>query len=106
MKPLSIQLRAEHDLFDAIDHYVLNAPRIVERFLAAVDRTMLSISRSPRIGSATFAEVLDIPGLRFQVVRAFPYAVFYQEAASDIRVIRVLHHGRDVMSLIDHPSEP
>ena len=61
--------------------------------MKAVDRAMFSIGDSPGIGSPTFAEVLDIPGLRYRTITSFSYAVFYQESDHDIRVLRVLHHG-------------
>jgi toxin ParE1/3/4 len=100
VKPVDVQRLAEQDIFEAIDYYAEHAPDVVERFMKAVDRAMALIGDSPGIGSPAFAEVLDIPGLRYKAVRAFPYAIFYQESERIIRVIRVLHHGRDIMSLI------
>lgn len=100
MKPVSVQRLAEQDILAAIDYYIDHAPNVVERFMKAVDRAMFSIGDSPGIGSPTFAEVLDIPGLRYRAIASFPYAVFHQESANDIRVLRVLHHGGDIMSLI------
>jgi toxin ParE1/3/4 len=100
VKPVNVQRLAEQDIFGAIDYYVEHAPNIVDRFMKAVDRAMASIGDSPRTGSPAFAEVLDIPGLRFWPIAAFPYAVFYQESDDIISVLRVLHHGRDIMSLI------
>jgi plasmid stabilization system protein ParE len=100
VKPVVIQRLAEQDIFGAIDHYAQHAGHVVDRFLSAVDVAMDAIGRSPRIGSPAFAEALDIAGLRFRTLRSFPYAVFYQEFDADVRVLRVLHHGRDVMSLI------
>jgi toxin ParE1/3/4 len=100
VKPVSVQRLAEQDIFAAIDYYIEHAPKVVERFMNAVDRVMFLIGDSPGIGSPTFAEVLDIPGLRYRAITSFPYAVLYQESDHDIRVLRVLHHGRDIMSLI------
>ena len=68
--------------------------------MKAVDRVMESIGNSPGIGSPAFAEVLDIPGLRYRKVGSFPYAAFHHESEHDVRVLRVLHHGRDILSLI------
>lgn len=100
MTPVYVQRLTEQDIFEAIDYYSEHAPKVVERFMNAVDRAMFAIGDSPGIGSPTFAEVLDIPGLRYRAIASFPYAVFYQESDEDIRVLRVLHHGRDIMSLI------
>jgi plasmid stabilization system protein ParE len=100
MKPVRVQRLAQQDLFDAIDYCVDHAPHVVDRFMLAVDRAMATIGRRPRTGSPGFSEVLDIPDLRYQTVKSFPYAIFYQEFQTEVPVLRVLHHGRDVMSLI------
>lgn len=100
MTRVSVRRLAEQDIFAAIDYYVEHAPKVVDRFMKAVDRAMASIGDSPGIGSPTFAEVLDIPGLRYRAIASFPYAISYQESDHDVSVLRVLHHGRDIMSLI------
>jgi toxin ParE1/3/4 len=101
VKPVEVQRLAEQDIFDAIDYYVEHAPNVAERFLKAVDRTMDAIARSPGTGSPAFAEVLDIEGLRYRTIPSFPYAAFYTVGAVAIVVIRVLHHGRDIVNLLD-----
>lgn len=101
MKPVVVQRRAEQDLFDAIDHYAAHAPSVAGRFLAEVDRVMALIGRSPHLGSSSFADQLDIPQLRCQPLKAFPYAAFYLADEEQITVIRVLHHARDIASLLD-----
>jgi toxin ParE1/3/4 len=100
VKPVNVQRLAEQDIFEAIDYYAKQAPNVVDRFMKAVDRAMASIGESPRTGSPGFAEVLEIPGLRYRTIASFPYAAFYQESDHDISVLRVLHHGRDIMTLI------
>ena len=101
MRPVVVQRRAEQDLFEAIDHYAADTTATVDRFLAAVDRVMATIGRSPQLGSSSFAELLDIDGLRFQPLKGFPYAAFYVFDDERVLVIRVLHHARDVASLLD-----
>lgn len=100
MRPVVVRRLAESDIFDAIDYYVEHAPKVVKRFITAIDGAMEDIGRSPGIGSPSFAEVLDIPKLRFRALKSFPFAVFYQEIDTEVVVLRVLHHGRDVMNLI------
>ena len=53
------------------------------------------ISRPSRAGSSRYAHELDLPGLRFQTVRKFPYLVSYVEQEAGIDVWRVLHAARD-----------
>lgn len=101
MRPVVVQRRAEQDLFEAIDHSAAHAPATADRFLAAVDRAMATIGRSPQLGSSSFAELLDIEDFRFQPLKGFPYAAFYVFDDAQVMVIRVLHHGRDVASLLD-----
>ena len=101
MKPVVVQRRAEQDLFDAVDHYATLAPSVLGRFLAEFDRVMASIGRSPNLGSPSFAEQLDVPGLRCQPLKGFPYAVFYLPDDQQLTVIRVLHHARDIANLLD-----
>jgi plasmid stabilization system protein ParE len=100
VKRVEIRQLAERDLFDAIDCHVEHAPRVVDRFQAAVDRTMELIGRSPKSGSSSLAETFDIEGLRYRVVKAFPYSVFYQESDAQVMVLRVLHHSRDADNLM------
>jgi plasmid stabilization system protein ParE len=105
VKPVGVQRLAESDIFDAIHYYVQHAPHVASRFVRSIDAAIELIGRSPNLGSAAFAEALDIEGLRFRVVRSFPYALFYLELESEVSVIRFLHHGRDVMSLIGAADE-
>jgi plasmid stabilization system protein ParE len=100
VKRVDIQRLAEQDLFNAIDYYVENAPRVGDRFQAAIDRTMELIGRSPRSGSLSLADTFEIEGLRYRVVKSFPYSVFYQELDARVIVLRVLHHGRDAENLL------
>ncbi len=100
MKPVVIQRLAEQDIVEAIDYYARHAAHVADRFLNALDGAMAAIGRTPRIGSPAFDEALDIADLRYRTLKSFPYAVFYQEFETDVRVLRVLHHGRDVMSLV------
>jgi toxin ParE1/3/4 len=100
VKPLDIRRLAERDIFEAIDFYAEQAPHVVDRFMSAIDRAMEAIQRTPGIGSPAFADVLDVPGLRYRPLKSFRYAIFYQEDEFEIRVLRVLHHGRDLLTLV------
>ncbi len=101
MRPVVVQRRAEQDLFDAVDHYAALAPAVLGRFLAEFDRVMASIGRSPNLGSPSFADQLDVPDLRYQPLKGFPYAAFYLSDDEQVTVIRVLHHARDIATLLD-----
>jgi toxin ParE1/3/4 len=101
VKPLDVRRLAKHDILDAIDHYRLEASAgTAQRLVAALERAMHSISRSPGAGSPSLADLLDIPGLRYRTLKQFPYLVLYQEHESAIAVLRVLHQHRDLASLL------
>lgn len=57
---------------------------------------MTTISESPGIGSLRYAEILDVPGLRYITPRRFPYLIFYLEHPQLIRVERMLHTSSDI----------
>ena len=44
------------------------------------------------------AHELDLPGLRFRMLKRYPYIVFYVERDDHIDVWRVLHGQRDIPS--------
>jgi toxin ParE1/3/4 len=97
VKPIDIRRLAKQDLQDAIDHYRDQASSSTAlRFLAAVERAMDSIARSPGSGSPSLAELLDVPGLRYRTLKQFPYMVLYQEGPTEISILRVLHQRRDL----------
>ncbi len=99
MKKVEFRSLAVEDLEGAVDFYLSEAPHVVERFETAVGEAVSLIARAPGVGSAGLAEVLDIEGLRFLVVDGFPYAIFYVEFGSEIRVLRILHQHRDLANL-------
>ena len=101
MKLVTYDQLADVDIDAAINHDESTAaPSVVARFINQLDKTTTIIGRSPRLGSPMLAELVDLEGLRYRTVTGFPHAVFYRELASEVRVIRVLHHGQDVLGLM------
>lgn len=95
-KPVVLRARADADIDSALDHYLMEAPRVVDRLLAALEKTVKAIEKHPAAGSPRYAMALGIPGLRHRPVGRFPYLVFYLEGPKDISVLRVLHVSRDI----------
>ena len=95
-KPVVLRARADADIDSALDHYLLEAPRVVDRLLAALEKAITAIENHPAAGSARYAMALGIPGLRHRPVSKLPYLVFYLEGPKDVSVLRVLHVTRDV----------
>jgi toxin ParE1/3/4 len=96
-KPVRLRQRASADVDDAIDHYLATANEgVALAFIDALERTLASISRHPRLGTLRFAFELDIPELRARRLGKFPYIAFYVERDTEVAVWRVLHSRRDI----------
>ncbi len=87
---------AEADIDAAVDYYCFEAPHIVIAFIDALEAAIRHIETLPASGSPRFGQELDIPKLRHWPIRGFPYAVFYLEQPDHLKVIRVVHMGRDL----------
>lgn len=96
-KPVVLRQQAEQDIRDAVEHYRSEAGQLVA--LALIDeleRVLARMATHPGTGSSRYAHDLALPGLRFQVLRKYPYLIFYMEQESSIDVWRVLHGHRDI----------
>ena len=100
MKRLEIRTRAVDDISGATDFYAAAGEPLAERWMTALQRTVVQIGRRPTFGSTAFSQHLDVPGLRHQSVLQFPYLVFYVIGDESVDVWRVLHTRRDVSSAI------
>ena len=88
---------ARTDIEQAAAYYLDTAGlAVAERFVAAVESAVAHAATHPEAGSARYAQGLDRPGLRFWLVRGFPYLVFYRDAGDYLDVWRVLHAERDI----------
>ena len=57
----------------------------------ALEVSYTQISPQPAVGSPRYAHELNLPGLRFVVLRRYPFSVVYFERDDHIDVWRVLH---------------
>jgi toxin ParE1/3/4 len=81
----------------AIGHYLIGAgEKAGLDFIEALERAYRHISRYPASGSPRYAHELNLPELRFWLLRRFPYLVFYIERDDHLDVWRVLHGQRDI----------
>ena len=89
--------RAERDIEDAADHYVVTGGiELALRFAAALEAAFAYLGKHPDAGSPRYSVELDLPGLRHWQLRDFPFLVFYRTQDSHIDVWRVLHAQRDM----------
>ena len=78
------------ELAEAIAHYDTERPGLGERFLAAVEATLADVVAAPDLGSSWTHD----PSVRRQVVRRFPYVIFYRADAEAVTVLAIAHGKR------------
>lgn len=94
--------QAQKDVEQAADYYFRQGGVDLElRFLEAIESAVTSIAEHPGIGSPRYAELLQLPGLRFVLVKVFPYLIFYVEREEHVDVWRVLHGQRDIPAWLE-----
>lgn len=104
-KPVVLRQQAEQDISEAVEHYRSEAGQTVAlALIAELARVLTRMTTHPGAGSSRYAHDLGLPGLRFQLLRRYPYLVFYVEQENSIDVWRVLHGHRDIPAWIgDRP---
>jgi toxin ParE1/3/4 len=107
-KPIILRRQANRDIEAAIDYYAGEAGKLaVQGFFDSLEQAYWRLVRYPGAGSARYAHELNLPGLRFLLLKRFPYSLFYVERADHIDVVRVLHAERDISSWLRiRDSEP
>ncbi|MEQ8440960.1 MAG: type II toxin-antitoxin system RelE/ParE family toxin [Alphaproteobacteria bacterium] len=96
-----IRQSAEWDLERITEFYITESGgAVAARFLDAVARSVQDVSHNPEIGSRRFADLLRMPRLRTWPVAGFPYLIIYVEADDEIAVVKVVHHRRDIPSVL------
>lgn len=89
--------QAEVDIEQIAQGIAIQRPRIADRFLNAVDRSLKRLRDLPYLGVPWETEATELQGMRLWVVAGFPnHLVFYRPTASGIEVIRVVHGSRDL----------
>jgi toxin ParE1/3/4 len=93
--------QADIDIEDAVDHLLTVADAtIADGFIDALQATTTVIADFPAIGSARFAVETGIPDLRDIAIVRHPYLVMYSDDADAVRIHRVLHTSRDIISVL------
>ena len=87
---------AEADVQAALAYYLAEAGHMVDAFIDELERATRHIELHPATGSPRYAHELNIPQLRFWMLKRFPYALFYVEHGDHLDVIRFAHMSRDI----------
>lgn len=104
-KPIVPRAQARSDIDAAIEDYLREAgARTALGFIDRVETALHAIAHRPAAGSSRYANELDIPGLRSQRLKRYPFLVFYVEREDHIDIWRVLHAKRDIPAWVGEPE--
>ena len=96
-KPVIPRDLALQDVEEAVAYWVQQqAADAALQLIDALQAAYTLISKNAATGSARYAHVLDLPGLRSWPLKGHPYLIFYVEQDAHIDVWRVLHMSRDI----------
>jgi toxin ParE1/3/4 len=108
VKPLPIVPRelARLDAEQAIDHYLAEAGRDVAfGFIDALEAAYAQISANPSGSTPRWGYELNLPSLRSQKLKRYPYLVFFMAREDHVDVWRILHAQRDIPSWLQDSEE-
>jgi toxin ParE1/3/4 len=97
---------ARLDAEQAIDHYLAEAGRDVAfGFIDALEATYAQIGANPSGSTPRWGQELNLPGLRSQKLKRYPYLVFFMAREDHVDVWRILHAQRDIPSWLQDSEE-
>ncbi len=80
---------AERELFEAFSWYEHQRKGLGADFLLCIDESIERLKHNPQSHLIVHKEIRRI------IVRRFPFAVFFEEHESEIRIVGVFHSRRD-----------
>lgn len=102
-----VQPAARQDILRQYRYYLIekDTEQIAERFLAAIQLAIEEVGRRPGIGTPKSLKHPALGRLRSAAIRGFPaIRVYYLSSEQDLRILRVLHGKRDVLSILENES--
>ncbi len=87
--PVVLRDAARDEFDESFDWYDAQRVGLGSEFAAAVQQVFDRIAANPRIHQVVIDDV------RKDVVRRFPYCIFYRPHADRVEVIAVFHNSRD-----------
>ena len=103
MKRFILTPHAKRDINDIWDYIANDNIQAADRVLEALENAILKLGKNPGIGH--FREELADKRHRFFLV--YSYLIVYRHETKPLQIIRVLHAGRDVPSILGlAPDEP
>jgi toxin ParE1/3/4 len=93
---LSVSREARADLVEIFLYIAQESLDAASRMHLRLEETLQTVAKQPRIGRAR--DEL-IPGIRS--LASGNYVVYYREVKDGVRVLRILHGGRDIQQLFE-----
>ena len=99
---IRVEQEAEADLASSVEYYRgEGGEELALRFLAHTQEAFELLEREPGIGHVFgSAKAERLKSLRVWPLDEFPYVVFYEADAEELRVYCVVHGKRDIETLI------
>ena len=92
---------ARRDIEDTTLYYQDEAgDALAGRFVDAVEKSVLQLSKYPKSGAIRFRAFSDLPELRIWPITGFPYYILYRETADQLLIVRILHAQRDIPAIL------
>ncbi len=92
---------AEEDISGIWDYIADDNLEAADRVLKALEATILKLARNPGLGH--WREELTDKRHRFFLV--YSYLIIYRHRTKPLQIVRVLHAGRDVKSILGLPPD-
>jgi plasmid stabilization system protein ParE len=105
---VSIRTAARDDILRQYSYLLEEGktPGVAERFLNRVEAAITRLSKTPEIGAPKKLRNPNLLGLRSWGISGFPaMRIYYLYDGATLRVLRVLHGKRDVLSLLEEGGE-
>ena len=107
MKPVILPA-ARDDILRQFRYYLVDQdkPKVADRFLSAVRRTIEGIIRTPQGGAPKHLSREALRGLSSWPVKGFEdLRVYYLAYEGSVRVVRVLHGKRDINNILEKEGD-
>lgn len=88
LKTIRLRLEAELEIEDAFERYRRENPRIADRFLDDISKSLKKIQQNPRLYPSYTGNT------RRRILGSFPYSVIYQEKEEVILIVAIAHAKR------------
>jgi toxin ParE1/3/4 len=107
LKPVFLRAVAERFFETELDSLVDKGDEKTAAGMAtALGKLKNAISVHPDSGSPSYANLLDLPGLRHRKLGRFAYLVFYFERDTTLDVWQILHAKMDILHRLRDPDAP